>query len=146
MSKFIIYTDGGSRANPGKAAAAFVIYPPAGHVPERYVAGGAIKDGVYLGIATNNEAEYQAVKLALEKLQQDFTQDLPADVEIRADSKLVVEQLKGNFKVKNPRIKILYDSVKKLEQEVGKVSYNLIPRLENFQADSLANQILDQAG
>lgn len=134
--KLIIYTDGGARGNPGPGAAAYVIKDINGQVLQ--------KDGTFLGMATNNEAEYQAVREAFQRILEDFKNNLPGEIEIRADSKLVVEQLSGNFKVKNPRIKALFDQVKNLQNEVGQVNYTYIPRAENFLADELVNQILDQ--
>lgn len=134
--KLIIYTDGGARGNPGLGAAAFVIKDTNGQILQ--------KDGTFLGVATNNEAEYQAVMEAFLRVRDNFQKQLPLEVEVRADSKLVVEQLSGNFKVKNSRIKALFDQVKNLQNEVGQVSYTYIPRAENFLADELVNQILDQ--
>lgn len=134
MKKVIVYTDGGSRSNPGKAASACVATDCGTTIFE---------EGKYLGIATNNEAEYQAVILALEKLSQEYD---PAnlDVEIKSDSRLVVEQLSGNFKVKHPRIKELFNEVKNLEPKFGSVTYTLIPREQNFQADLIVNRVLDR--
>ncbi|KKS11293.1 hypothetical protein A2617_01770 [Candidatus Daviesbacteria bacterium RIFOXYD1_FULL_41_10] len=133
MRKIVLFTDGGSRNNPGKAAAAYVIYEDGQKVYE---------DGNYLGIATNNEAEYEAVKLGLGKLMEMGRAGV--GVEVRCDSRLAVEQLRGNFKVKNPRMKALVEGVKTLEQNFSRVSYVLIPREENFQADFLVNQTLDR--
>lgn len=135
MNKLIINTDGGARGNPGPGASAFVIKSPEGQAIS--------KDGKYLGVVTNNEAEYNAVILAFKKVLTDFFSDLPIEIEVRADSKLVVEQLSGNFKVKNFRIKTLFDEAKSLEKEIGKVSYTHIPRAQNYLADELVNQILD---
>lgn len=133
--KIIIYTDGGARGNPGPGASAYVIKEDGGQL--------LIKDGIFLGVATNNEAEYQAVIEAFNRVLEDFKNNLPVEVEVRADSKLVVEQLSGNFKVKNPRIKVLFDKVQSLEREIGKVNYTYIPRAQNYLADELVNQILD---
>lgn len=134
IKKFIIYTDGAARGNPGPAAAAYLIKNEAGEV--------LTKGGVTLGISTNNQAEYQAVRLALKKLGSEFKDQLPADIEIRSDSELLVGQLSGRFKVKNQQLKIFFDQIKLLEFEVGRVSYRRIPRQENFQADQLVNSIL----
>lgn len=135
MTKFIINTDGASRGNPGEAAIGLVIQNEEGQI--------LFRGGKRLGIATNNEAEYSAVKEVLEKLKADFTGDLPALVEIRADSQLIVQQLSGNFKIKNPRLKILFDRVKCLELEVGRVYYTYVPRAQNSLADEQANLALD---
>lgn len=136
MAKFVIYTDGASRGNPGNAAAAFVIRDNNNRV--------LAKSGAYLGIATNNHAEYSAVKLALQALVDEFAAGLPAEVEVRADSMLVVNQLVGKFKIKNPQLQVFVGEVKKLEQKIGRVNYTYIPRIQNFQADGIANQTLDR--
>lgn len=135
MKNFVIYTDGASRGNPGEAASAFIIK----------TADGLIwyQQGVYLGQATNNQAEYQAVKLALEKLNRDFKRYLPSKVEIRADSLLIVKQLSGEYKLKNLYLVSYFKQIKELEKLVGEVSYLHIPRAENFLADKLANIALD---
>lgn len=136
MEKLVINTDGGSRGNPGKAASACVIKDSRGEL--------LYKGGVYVGLATNNEAEYQAVKFALKVLADKFPQHLPAGIQIKADSQLVVNQLCGKFKIKNPRLKVLIEEIKKLEGEVGEVDYTYIPRSENYEADRLVNEILDK--
>lgn len=135
MKKFIIYTDGGSRGNPGKAAAAFVIQDENGHI--------LTSKGIYLGIATNNQAEYQAVKFALQAMKKDYVEDLPAVVEMRADSQLIVNQLMGRYKIKNQELKLIIDEINNLRKEVGQVIHLYIPREKNFLADKLVNQALD---
>lgn len=137
MTKLFINTDGASRGNPGNAAASFIIRDE-----NRAI---LFQEGKTLGIATNNEAEYSAVQLALEKLLSDFTDLLPARAEIYADSRLIVEQLSGNFKVKNNRMKSMFFRVRELEKEIGEVYYTYIPREENQQADRLANMALDES-
>ncbi len=133
--KFLIHTDGASRGNPGHAAVGFVIQTEDGVI--------WVQDGQYLGIATNNVAEYSAVKLALERLAADFAKHLPAEVEFIADSQLVASQLAGKFKIKNPTLLELYKEVKALEPKVGKVTYTYTPRANNFLADKLANIAID---
>lgn len=135
MKKFIINTDGGSRANPGQAAAAFVIKDIDGVI--------MAEEGAYLGIATNNEAEYMAVKMALEKLLKEVKTELPVEVEVRTDSLLVASQLSGKYKIKNERLRVFITDIKLLEPEVGKVCYTYISRTQNCQADALVNSILD---
>ena len=134
--KLIINTDGASRGNPGEAAVGLIIQDESGRL--------VFKGGRYLGEATNNEAEYLAVIKVLEILKSDFAQYLPAEVEIRADSQLIVQQLSGNYKVKNSRLKALFEQVKRLETEVGSVYYRQIPRAENALADEQANIVLDK--
>lgn len=136
MTKLIVNTDGASRGNPGEAAVGLVIKDETDKL--------IFQGGRYLGKATNNEAEYLAVIKVLEILKSDFAQYLPAEVEIRADSQLIVRQLSGNYKVKNPRLKVLFDQVKYLETEVGRIYYRQIPRAENALADKQANIVLDK--
>ncbi len=135
MVKIIIFTDGGSRGNPGPAAAGAVI--DAGK--ERLICGK------FLGVNTNNFAEYSAVIIALERLLEEG-QENPTNMQINlfADSLLVVKQLNGEFKVKNANIKPLYEKVKLLESNFGLVSYFHIPREKNKEADAQVNRILDE--
>ncbi|MDO8570858.1 MAG: ribonuclease HI family protein [Candidatus Daviesbacteria bacterium] len=135
MNKIIINTDGGSRGNPGPGACAFVISDEHG----KQIAG----EGKFLGVCTNNEAEYEAVILAFEWVVNNLANNLPENIAFKADSKLVVEQLSGRFKVKNPRIAVLHGRVRVLEKNMSEITYTYIPREENYQADNLVNQILD---
>lgn len=132
--KYIIYTDGAARGNPGPASAAYVIQTGDGVI--------WTQAGVRLGPTTNNIAEYTAVKLALEKLIADFSPDQDS-VELRSDSLLLVSQLLGRYKVKNDGIRVLFNEIKNLESKIGKIDYIHIPRSKNVLADKLANQALD---
>lgn len=135
--KLIITTDGGARGNPGPGAGAFVIFDLEG----RKIAG----EGKYLGVCTNNEAEYQAVILALEWMTDNLSEKLPEKIEFKADSKLVVEQLSGRFKIKNLRLQSLHAKVRELEKKFTGITYIYIPRAQNYQADKLVNEILDNS-
>src|SRR3989344_5594216 len=118
----IIFTDGGARGNPGPAAAGALI--------------GEKKFSKYLGEVTNNQAEYQAVILALENCPDN-------DMLINLDSGLVYNQLIGEYKVKHANMKPLYEKVMSLTP--GKnTSFKLIPREENKIADLLVNDELDK--
>lgn len=129
--KISLNTDGGSRGNPGKSACAFVIKDVKGDVIQQV--------GFYLGIATNNEAEYTALIKGLQACI-----DLKAtDVTCFLDSELVVKQLNGQYKVKNERIKVLWGKVKDLEKSFVKTSYVHVLREKNAEADKLVNQVLD---
>ncbi len=134
--KFIIQTDGASRGNPGPSSSAFVIKSEDGLI--------WAQNGIYLGVGTNNHAEYLAVKLSLERLITDFGRFLPTEVEFIGDSLLITSQLSGKFRVKSSELRVLYDQIKELEDKVGHVIYTYTPRANNFLADKLANQILDQ--
>ena len=127
----IINTDGGSRGNPGPGACGIVIKDQNGIVSK--------KVGKFLGLCTNNEAEYQGLILALETALE-----LQADtLEILMDSELVVKQLQGLYRVKEPRLVPLFTKVKHLEHQLDTVSYYHIPRAQNSLADAVVNQVLD---
>lgn len=130
-AKLILHTDGAARGNPG----------PAG-------AGGEIRndDGKllaevfeYLGEATNNVAEYKALILTLERALL-FN---PQEIEVRADSELLVKQLRGEYKVKNEGLKPLYARIKVLSANLKKFEVRHVYRSENTHADELANMAID---
>lgn len=138
MKKFIIYTDGGSRGNPGKAGIGVVICNEKGQEIKKY--------GEYLGDnLTNNEAEYQAVILALKKFKALFGKKLAenTDVEIRADSELVVKQLNGEYRLENPKIQQFFIEIWNLKFDFKSVKFKHISREKNKEADHLANEALD---
>lgn len=128
---FVVNTDGASKGNPGPSSYGFVVK----------ARGGAIlhQEGEKIGITTNNVAEYTAVIKALEYIIKRYFRKAPHKVEVVADSRLVVEQLSGRFKIKSPNLLPLFDKIKTLEFEVGTVFYRSVPRKENFLADRLAN-------
>lgn len=126
-----INCDGGSRGNPGHAAYGYVIKKD----------DKIVKEGNgYIGIATNNYAEYTALIEALKWLVSNAPSE---DLEFNLDSQLVVSQLTGLYKVKNATIKELVSKVKELEGKFNKISYKHIPREQNWQADALVNKALD---
>lgn len=131
---FKVFTDGGSRGNPGKAACAFVVYDDAGNLRE--------KRGKYLGIATNNEAEYQGVIEAISYLRtlSDLS-DLKANFFL--DSQLVVNQLNGLWKIKEPRMRDLLLRIRELQQGIRNLTFTYVPREQNTVADALLNETLD---
>jgi ribonuclease HI len=141
MKKIIIYTDGGSRGNPGKAAIGVVFCNEKGQVCKKY--------SDYLGDnLTNNEAEYQAVVFALQKFKALFGKKLAesSEVEMRMDSELLVKQLNGEYKVLEPKIQELFLKVWNLKIDFKKVRFNFIPREKNKEADALVNECLDGQG
>lgn len=130
--ELLIYTDGGSRGNPGPSASGFVICDK----QERLVFEG----GKYLGVTTNNQAEYQAVKFALEKARE-----LGANrLSFRLDSQLVVNQLNGIFQIKNRDLWPIHQSIKELTKHFSKVSFTHVRREFNKEADAIVNKILDE--
>lgn len=137
--QFILYADGGARGNPGPAGAGAVVFDDTG---KRIV---EVAD--YLGVATNNIAEYEAVLRGLRALKAAFPDGYVAGVPltIRMDSKLVIEQLKGGYKVKHPNLIPRYLEVKnELSRFFGQVSFEHVPREKNKDADALANVAMDR--
>lgn len=139
MKRIIIYTDGGSRGNPGKAAIGIVFCNEKGQCFKEY--------SEYLGDdITNNEAEYQAVIFALKKFKVLFGKKIAdtSELEIRSDSELMVKQLKGEYKIMEPRIQQLFIEAWNLKIDFKKIVFHLIPREKNQRADKLVNEALDQ--
>jgi ribonuclease H / adenosylcobalamin/alpha-ribazole phosphatase len=132
----IINTDGASRGNPGPASYGYVI--------KDKISGVILhQEGKVIGINTNNVAEYTAVLKAFEYAAKYFSKKAPHEIEIVTDSELIARQLAGFYKVKNANLKILFDKIKSIEIELGKVAYRNVPRAQNFMADKLANIALD---
>ena len=127
-----LYADGGSRGNPGPSASGFVILDMDGKV--------LVEQGIYLGITTNNQAEYQALKLGLEAILEKFHS---RDVHVYMDSMLVVNQMKHIFKVKNRDLWPVHDSITKLLPKFEKVNFDHVPRELNKLADAEVNKALD---
>jgi len=131
-NEVIVYTDGGSRGNPGPSASGFVIYGRDGEL--------LFEGGKYLGITTNNQAEYQAVRLGLEKALE-----LRARVvSFRLDSQLVANQLTGVYQIKNRDLWPIHESIKELITKFKKVTFTHVRREFNREADAMVNKILDQ--
>lgn len=126
-----VFTDGGSRGNPGPSASGFVIMDE----EENLLAD----KGVYLGVTTNNQAEYTALKLALEECLKMGVRA----VQVYMDSLLVVNQMKGIFKVKNRDLWPIYDAIKKLAAQFDEISFSHVPREFNKLADAAVNRALD---
>ena len=135
--KVLINIDGGSRNNPGPAALGVVFLNEKGRVIKDYFQ--------FLGKATNNEAEYQAFIFALRKAKLLFGRERikNLDIELRSDSSLLVNQLKGEYKVKEENIKKLFLEAWNLKIDFKNLKIILIPREENKAADRLVNQALD---
>ena len=130
--KLIVEADGGSRGNPGPAGYGAVVLDAATEevLAERQAG---------LGIATNNVAEYQGLIAGLRAaLELGAT-----DVEVRMDSKLVVEQMSGRWQVKHPAMKPLALEAARLVRDIGSVTFGWIPRARNSKADALANGAMD---
>lgn len=135
--KFIIYTDGGSRGNPGPAAIGIVIANEKGEPIRKY--------GEQIGETTNNEAEYQAVIFALKKIRALYGKEemAKAEIEIRMDSELVAKHLNHEYKIMEPNIQQLFLKVWNLMLDFGAIKFVSVPREQNKEADRLVNQALD---
>ena len=134
----IIYTDGGSRGNPGYAAYGFVVYDENKNLLSEI--------GKNIGIQTNNVAEYSAILEALKWVESQTTDNLQltTDIKFFMDSKLCAEQLSGNWKIKNENIRGFAYEIKKMEVKLGvKVTYTHVPREQNKEADRMVNLALD---
>ena len=130
--KFVIYTDGGSRGNPGPAAIGAIV--------------SGKPYGEYLGLATNNVAEYKAVIFALRKAKQILgkTKSKETDVEVRLDSELVQRQLTGRYRIEEPDLKPLFVDVWNSKMDFRNISFVHVPREKNREADGQVNQVLDK--
>lgn len=127
-----IYADGGSRGNPGPSASGFVIVDFQNNI--------LVEKGIYLGVTTNNQAEYQSLKLALEEAHKLGV----LQVEVFMDSLLVINQMLGKFKIKNRDLWSIYTSIKELIKLFNKVSFTHVPRELNKLADRMVNIALDK--
>lgn len=137
--KIIIYTDGGTRGNPGPAAIGVVIQNAGGQTIKSY--------GEAIGEATNNEAEYRAVVSALQKVKallgKKKTKKLVGEVSM--DSELVVKQLNGEYKIEEERLFPFFIKIWNLRMDFGKLVFRYVPREKNREADRLVNEALDQS-
>jgi ribonuclease HI len=131
--RVVVHVDGGSRGNPGPAAAAAVISTPEGEVLD--------EASTVLGHATNNVAEYRGLLLGLERAKA-----LGAtEVDVVNDSELVARQVNGVYKVKHPDMRPLYLDAMGALRGFDRWSIRSVPRVENADADALVNQALDAA-
>ncbi len=132
MKRFIINTDGAAKGNPGPAGIGAVIKDSSGSIiAEVYE---------YLGETTNNQAEYQALIAALKRAQKLGGEEL----QVFADSELMVKQIAGIYKVKNEGIKPLFEEAKQMIKLFKSVSLKHVPREKNSEADALANKAIDE--
>ncbi len=133
MKKLIINIDGGARGNPGPAGAGVILRDIKGKV--------VAKHKRYLGHATNNVAEYSALVLALQEARKFGA----AELQIFMDSELIVRQMQGKYKIKEPALKLLAQEVFKLTHYFSHVDFHHIPREKNKEADQLVNEAIDSA-
>ena len=132
--RLTVYSDGASRGNPGISAIAFIIMTEDGILLKRY--------SKYVGIRTNNQAEYEALISALESASKLTDQEVTCFM----DSELVVKQLNGEYYVRNPKLKTLWLKVQELKQKFQRITFKSVPRTDIHikQVDRLANQALDR--
>lgn len=137
MKKIIIYTDGGSRGNPGQSAVGVVFCNENNQKVKEF--------SECIGEGTNNVAEYQAVIFAFKKFKAVFGKELAkaAEIEMRSDSELMVSQLNGKYKIMEENMQKLFIEAWNLKLDFGKVKFSLIPREKNKEADRLVNEALD---
>jgi ribonuclease HI len=128
-----LFADGGSRGNPGPSASGFAIMGMDGKV--------VVKKGVYLGITTNNQAEYQSLKLGLEEALHMQVRE----VHVFMDSMLVINQMTGSFKIKNRDLWPIHAEIAELVGKFRQVSFTQVPRELNKLADKVVNETLDGA-
>ena len=132
-----VFTDGGSKGNPGPSSIGGVAYLDGKKAFEFKKA---------IGIATNNDAEYQALIEALKNIKDQISKikntDKISKIEFNSDSRLMVNQVKGLFKIKNGRIKEYVFIIRGLEQEINlPITYSYVPREQNVEADLLVNSV-----
>src|SRR3989338_1267318 len=136
--KYIIHTDGGSSGNPGPSAIGVVIEKSGGGLKHEY--------GEFVGVGTNNEAEYKAVIFALKKLKQLIGKEEAGKTkaEIHADSELLCRQLNGEYKIMDEKIQKLFLEIWNLKLDFGEMIFKHVRREENKDADRMVNAALDK--
>ena len=132
--KVIVEADGGSRGNPGPAGFGCVVWADDHNTL-------LAEHGQFIGVTTNNVAEYRGLIAGLEEARRLGAQD----VAVRMDSKLVVEQMAGRWKVKHPAMAELHQQARALASTFDHVRFTWIPREQNKHADGLANEAMDRA-
>lgn len=139
MNKLIVYTDGGSRGNPGPSAIGVVLVDGESK-KVLYTYGECVEDG------TNNEAEYKAVIFAFKKIKALYGKERAkqTEIEVRADSELLVRQLNGQYKLSAKHIQELFIEIWNLKTDLGCVTFTHVPREKNTLADKALNEVLDQ--
>ncbi len=140
MAKITIYTDGGARGNPGPAGIGAVVSDESGSV--------ILEVSRYIGEATNNFAEYEALIIVLMELKKMFGGKLrEMQIEVRMDSELVVRQLSGIYKVKEPTLREQFAKMAKIRlEDAPNMTFDHVFREQNAHADDLVNKAIDAAG
>ncbi len=133
IMQLIINIDGGSRGNPGPGASGCVIKDKSGTMLK--------SEGLFFKECTNNQAEFNALKLALKNAKELGGDELF----IRADSQLLVKQYLGEYKIKNPQLQMLMSEIRNLAAGFKKINIKHVPREQNKEADLICNQTMDKA-
>jgi len=144
MSKYFVYCDGGARGNPGPAGYGFVIKSKGKRASSNLQT--IVEGSGFLGTMTNNQAEYTAVLKALQKIHSLTRQTARCpEIDVFLDSKLIVEQMNGRYKIKNKGLKPFYWKIRDLMMELGgKIVFSYIPREKNKEADRLVNLAINE--
>ena len=132
LKRVQVFSDGAARGNPGPAGAGAVILDQAGHVLARV--------GKFLGRQTNNVAEYEGLLVGLRRAQELGARE----VDVRADSLLMIKQLEGDYRVKNEGLKPLFLEARRLLKQFDKVTLGHVPREQNALADEMSNRAIDE--
>lgn len=127
-----VYSDGAARGNPGLSGAGAVLVEPSGQVVDRL--------GKFLGVQTNNFAEYMGLLLGLRRAKQLGVRE----VEVYADSELMIRQLGGRYQVKSPSLRPLYEEALRLLNDFSRVKLVHVPREMNAAADEMSNRAIDE--
>lgn len=133
-NKLILETDGAARGNPGLGGAGIIIKGENGRTLETI--------GEFLGVTTNNQAEYRALIVGLEAVKRHH----PESVAVRSDSELMVKQMNGQYRVRHPEIVPLYLQAVQLAADLPNVTFTYVPREHNRAADQVANIAIDSRG
>ncbi len=133
LEKIVLYSDGGSRGNPGPSALGV------------FIETLGVRYGEFLGVGTNNEAEYMAILSGIRKTRELIGDDRAksTQLECRMDSELAMRQLTGRYRVKNERLRTWFDKIRQECHFFSRVDFRHIPRVENKEADAMANKAMD---
>jgi ribonuclease HI len=132
LSRVRVYSDGAARGNPGPSGAGAVLVEPSGQIVDRL--------GKYLGVRTNNYAEYMGLLLGLTRARELGVRE----VEVFTDSELMIRQLAGRYQVKSPSLRPLYQQALKLLNNFSRVKLVHVPREMNSAADEMSNRAIDE--
>jgi len=136
MKVLNLFSDGGARGNPGPAGAAAIVTDEHGKTLDQFCA--------FLGKATNNEAEYAGLLLGIERAMRVCGKDCPQyTLNVFMDSELLVKQMRGEYKIKDPELQSFAIKVQGLRKDFAKVTFSHIPRAKNSETDALVNEAID---